>query len=260
VWRSLEYWAIGLPGTLSLRLLGAAAVIAAVGLVVRVWRAPTRARRALRDRRLLLLVALVVSVPVGEAIASAVGTDLISSRNLAASWPAAILLFAGLVVAAGPQLRLLTAALAVTAFALGAGKMQTERFQAPNFQAAAKFIDRRAGPGEVVIDETKAYVPGGVSPFGIAVDRPHRTFTVLRQDQRMLAVLEAAGGRIFRVSTAPFPVDAKTAAYLERARPLVDAIPAPYRTVEKHVYPGVSGVVVQVFSLQGPQVASGRRR
>ena len=58
---------------------------------------PRRAARAApaRPPGSVLVVALALSVPVGEAIASAVGSNLFGTRNLAASWPAFALCASG---------------------------------------------------------------------------------------------------------------------------------------------------------------------
>ena len=101
------------------------------------WRpgAAARARGRRLDRRLVLLVVLAVSVPLGTAVASAVGSNIFGTRNLAASWPAFALCLAAFLVAGGPRLGLVAAALAIAAFAIGAVKLLGPDFRRPDFQA-----------------------------------------------------------------------------------------------------------------------------
>ena len=80
------------------------------------------------DRRLVLVIVLAASVPAGEALVSAVGSNLFGTRNLAASWPAFALCLAALLVAAGPRLGIAAAALAIGAFAVGGIKMLDRDF------------------------------------------------------------------------------------------------------------------------------------
>ena len=86
---------------------------------------------AATNRNAVLVVALALAVPVGAAVLSAVGDNLFSTRNLAASWPGLGLAVALLLVSSGPRLRYATAGLAVLALAIGAVKMLDEDNGAP---------------------------------------------------------------------------------------------------------------------------------
>ena len=110
---SLTHWAVGYPyagrGT-GLRDLpgGPALILLAVGLVVALTGVVAPACASLAawlgsTSRSLLVVVLAVSVPAGEAIASALGSNVFGTRNLAASWPAFALCLAAFLVAAGPR-------------------------------------------------------------------------------------------------------------------------------------------------------------
>ena len=77
----------------------------------------------------MLVIVLAASVPVGEALVSAVGSNLFGTRNLAASWPAFALCLAALLVAAGPRLGIAAAALAIGAFAVGGIKLLDPDFR-----------------------------------------------------------------------------------------------------------------------------------
>jgi 4-amino-4-deoxy-L-arabinose transferase-like glycosyltransferase len=259
---SLEHWSIGypyssvaglrdVPGVPALVLLGGAALVALGGLVVR-WR-QRRPRLDLRtvDRRVLLVVAVALSSPVGTALFSAFGsTTLFSTRNLAASWPGFALAFALLLVSAGPRLRLVAASLAILAFGLGAAKLLDERFERPQYEVAAQFVDDSARSGDVVIDETAVLSPGPLSHIDPFFDRPPRVFRSRAPQQRdhpfnvfdptmspaqasRRAIAAADGGRIFIVT------DGKG----ERiSRPM-----GSYELVETQRYPGLLDIVVQVW-------------
>jgi 4-amino-4-deoxy-L-arabinose transferase-like glycosyltransferase len=121
--QAVGHWAVGypyasettklrdLPGTVGLILLAGAGLLALVGAYH--WLRPPI------DRRAVLVVALALATPVGELVASALGSNLFGTRNLAASWPAAALCIAALLVAAGPRLGIAASALAVAAMAIG---------------------------------------------------------------------------------------------------------------------------------------------
>ena len=93
--------------------------LVALALGGRARRSPGSPAAALRGRlrrstaALVLVIVLAASVPVGEALVSAVGSNLFGTRNLAASWPAFALCLAALLVAAGPRLGIAAAALAI---------------------------------------------------------------------------------------------------------------------------------------------------
>lgn len=169
---SLLHWSIGypyslvgvreIPGTPALVLLALAAGGAAIAVLLRARRTPGPALAARRSR-VVLVVGLALAVPVGEALFSAVGSNLFSTRNLAASWPGFALALALLLVSAGPRLRMATAGLAVAALAIGAVKMLEGANSRPQFDQAAAFINAHSRRGDVVIDETAVISPGPLS-------------------------------------------------------------------------------------------------
>jgi MFS family permease len=258
---SIEHWSVGypyasiaplrdLPGRPALVLLGLALAVAAAGLVVRFGR-DRRSRRAFHDRRLLLIVALALATPVGEALFSAFGsTTLFSTRNLASSWPAFALSLAALLLSAGPRLGLLAVALAIASFAIGAAKMLQDRFQRPDYAAAGAYIDRSAAPGDAVIDESGVLSPGPLTHLDPVLHRPLRVFraNAPRERQHPFTVFDpvvspaaasrravATGGRhVFLVS------DVAGARALRR-------LPG-YRAVAILTYPGVLRVVVRTYT------------
>ena len=239
-----------LPGTPALVLFALALILAVAGVAVRAVRAGPRAWPSARDQRLVLVVVIALSVPVGELIVSAVGTNLFGGRNLIAGLPAFALCLAALLMAAGPRLRFVTVALALACFAIGAAKMLDERHGRPDFRAAANFIDRRALPGDVVIDAA-VISPGPYSSLDLSLRRKHLVIRAGVPEQRdrpfglfdqpvsraraaETAVAAADGGRIFVVS-------GRTALRSRLFRPR-------YRLVETRTYPGTADLKLQVWA------------
>jgi hypothetical protein len=200
----------------------------------------------------LLILALAVATPLGSALFSAFGgTTVFSTRNLAASWPAFALALSALLVAPGPRLRFVAAGLAIASFAIGAWKVLDEQFGRPQYQAAANFVDRNAGPRDVVIDETAVLSPGPLSHIDPYLDRTRRIFrsrapeardhpfnafdrNVPRAEAARTAVAAADGARIFLVTdlgSAP------------KRRSL-----GSYRRVETRRYNGMIRLAVQVYA------------
>ena len=277
VWHSLTHWALGypytwvaplteLPGTLGLLLLALALLLAAGGIAFAAARPGLRGRLALVDRRLVLVAALLLSVPVGEVVVSAVGDNLFGVRNLAASWPALALALAAAVVAAGPRLGLIAGTLTVACFALGAARLLTSEHRRPDYQAAADFIDRRAGPGDAIVDVTAVLSPGPLSPLDVTLRRPHRIFRAGAPEERASpfgfddrpvplaealprAIAAAPGGRIFFVATI-FPQ--QIAGLERRTKRMKSEFPARYHVIEGRRYPGIAITAVTVYADRSP--------
>jgi Dolichyl-phosphate-mannose-protein mannosyltransferase len=271
---SLQHWSVGhpfaypgtgmrdLPGELALLMFAGGVVIALAGLLRSTVHVSRRLHAATPNRRVVLILVLAVSVPVGEALTSAVGDDVFGTRNLAASWPAFGLALGALLAAAGPRLRFAAVALVLGAFAIGAAKMIEAPFQRPAFDAAADFIDREAAPGDVVLDAVvfgvtpgplsslDAELDGSISVFRVGAPlQRERPFTV---DDRIIptdeavqrAVNRANGRRLFLVSVGP-----DTPLLLSLVREVVAAaLPADYRRVTARSYPGIVNLDVVVYA------------
>jgi Dolichyl-phosphate-mannose-protein mannosyltransferase len=266
---SLVHWAIGypelrpstrvgaLPGTPAIVALLLAVSLACAGIVA----AGMRGRIRLPDRRVALVIVLAVSVPAGEALVSAVSSNLFGTRNLAAAWPAFALCLAALLVAGGPRLGIAAAALAVGAFAVGGIRMLNQDFARPQSDAAVAFVDRTARPDDVVIDGV-SIAPGGV-PTGIDIafagrrhvyplGRPevrYDPFRILAPPPRTADVVRRAatavpGGRLFMLLAPAGPLTGEAIA----------AVPAGYRRVAARTLPGINPIEILVFE---PQTARG---
>ena len=268
---SLEHWSIGypysspfaphtalrhMPGVVALVLLGMGVALAVVGLASTRFRESHVFRLARLDRRVVLIVALALSAPIGEALVSALGTNLFGTRNLAVSWPGFALSLAALLVAAGPRLRFATVVLAIGAFAIGAGKMLESQYERPDYEAVGALIDREASSGDVVVDAAAVLVtPGPLSGLDVALERAHRVFRIgvpqqrdhpfndddpiLRTDEVMhQAASAAAGRRIFLVSSG-------TRFFVPLIEQAIGALPGRYQRVEARTY---AGLVVWVMA------------
>ena len=240
------------PGVVPLILFAVGVALGIAGLVRGGRGEPLRARLAGLDPRVVLVVLLAVSVPLGEALVSIVGTNLFSTRNLAASWPGYSLALAALLVAAGPRLRVV--AIGCVLACLGAGALQLafdEDLQRMNFKAVARLVDREARPRDVVVDAA-VITPGPISPLDLALrerhpivryrapvqrSRPFGVFDLAIPDDEVipLAVRRARGNRIFVVvRTGTVDLDDE----LESQ---------DYRLVRRDRFPGVGELQVQVW-------------
>lgn len=264
---SIEHWAVGfpyveaggltgLPGTAALVLLGLAAALSAAGIGNRLLRERVGGSSTRVPDRVVLIVLLALSVPVGEAIVSAVSTHLFGVRNLAASWLPLALCCAAAAVAAGPRLRYGVAILALAGFALGASRMLTVHYARPAFRAAADFIDRNARAGDVVIDATAVLSPGPLSGLDAAL---HKRILVIR------AFAPAERGHPFGVFdpvTSPADAVARAVVAVHGARLIVVGfpnlaaaldrlLPARYRLVATRLYPEFIPLRLDVWSQSG---------
>jgi hypothetical protein len=262
---SLAHWAIGypyatptsrvadLPGVPALVALAVALALGVLGLV--------RAGLHRPDRRVALVIVLAVSVPIGEAIASAIGSNVIGTRNLAASWPALAVCLAAVVVAAGPRLGIVASVLAVAAFAAGGLKLLDRDFQRPDYDGAVAFVDGAGRLGDVVVDGASLSPAGVPTVFDIAFAGRRPVFPLGRDrvaydpfrilgpapptaDVVRRAADAARGRRLFLVVAPNGPL----------RRDAVAAVPAGYRRVAVRSYPGINRIEVLEYE---DQTASG---
>jgi mannosyltransferase len=264
------HWAIGypyadyvpltrLPGTVELVLLAIATLLALAGVALRFSRARLRAL----DRRVVLVVALALATPVGEAIVSSLSTHLFGVRNLAASWPALALSFSLVVTVIGPPFAIAAVSTAIAAFAIGAARMLSAPNERPNYAAAAGFIADTQQPGDVVIDTTGGVSPGPLTPLDLTL---RRRVAIVRAESPAerdhpwgfsdpivslpsairQAVALAHGGRIFLVTTtAPHT---NIAQLRQRFAPATTRLPSPYKIVAVRDYSGIVHVVVRLYA------------
>jgi uncharacterized membrane protein len=276
----LEHWAIGypypaggpltqLPGRLALVLLALAGIVALAPLAARAYRDRRTTSLPRLDQRVVLVIVLLVSVLLGEAIVSALSTHIFGVRNLASAWPPLTLAAGALLVASGPRLSLAAAALAILSFALGAAKMLSTRWQRPDYRASADFVARNARVGDVVIDETGVLSPGPLTGFDVAFHRRLRVFragvpqerdhpfafsdTIVPLSGAIHDAVAAAGGggRIFVVEMVargtPGDIGISSSGS-SRTAALHGGFPPAYRPIERRVEPGFVGTSVTVYA------------
>lgn len=266
VFRSLTHWAVGypyatpisrirdLPGIEALVLLALALLVALAGYA--------RGARPRLDRRVALMFVLALSVPVGEAVASAIGSNLLGTRNLAVSWPALALCAGWFLTSAGRRAGAFAAGLAIAAFAIGAVKLFGADFRRPDFNNVAAFIDREAASGDLVVDGANLSPAGIPTPLDVTTDRPHRRFylNVGRVEYDPFRILEEAppAGDVAREAAAA--ADGKRLfVVLAQGSPtwtdVTDALAPGYRLAETRSYPGIVTLEVRVF--EPAQTATG---
>ena len=254
---SVEHWAIGfpyvvagglrdLPGTPALVMLALAAMLALGGALTE---GVGEGLRRLAASRIGLIALLALSVPVGEAAASAVSTHIFGVRNLAASWPALALTCSALVVRAPRAPRRLAVALTLVAFSFGAVKMLSARFQRPDFAAVASYIERQALPRDVVLDGTGELSPGPLTGLDLTLRTPLRVVRFGAPQERdhpfnLLDVIDPVPASIRR----GFALAAGARVFLVRyTKPLPVRVPTGYRLLERRVFPSLTGLAVEVY-------------
>ena len=266
---SFIHWAIGLPDlsrSTRLELLpGTAAVIAFLLAVVLglagLVAAGLRGRLRPANRGVVLLIMLAASVPVGEVIASAIGSNLISARNLAASWPAFALCLAALVAGAGPRLGVAATALAIGAFAVGGIRLLDPDLGRPDYDGVVAFVERTAAAGDVVVDGVSAAPAGVPTATDVQFAGHHRVFPLgrpeVRYDPFRILAAPPPAQDVVRRAAAAAP-EGRLFLLLPPAGGLKDevlaAMPPGYRRVETRIYRGINTIQVLVYE---PPTASG---
>ncbi len=195
---------------------------------------------------------LAAAAPVGVAVVSLVGDDQFLPRNLATSAPGLMLAMGALLVAGTVATRIVSTGLVVAVFAVGAVRDTESENQRTDYDAAAAFIDRTAGPEDVVLDIVGTDVGGtdGVplSPPAYTLERalegPHEVIEAADAESDENALRDAAGARLFLVGH-PFFTEAVRA-----------GLPLDEAPVDQLDLTGISPLRVQVFDV--PSRGSGR--
>lgn len=269
----LGHWSIGypyrivsvrsLPGDAALAMLFVAIVVAVVALVAaarRGGRLPTRF-----DRRLALVVALALSAPLGQSLFSLLSSDIFGTRNMAVSWPAFALILSALLASAPKRLWIACSGLAIVAFAIGAAKMTQAEYQRPNADAVSELIERRASPGDVVIDGFILSIsPGPLSPLDVQLDGSYKVLRAGAPQQRdhpfnvfdpvappsdvaRRAAARARGAGLFVVGARQ-----EEGGYDRHVEDVLAALPPRFRKVDEQTYPGIYDLVALVYRDFGP--------
>jgi Dolichyl-phosphate-mannose-protein mannosyltransferase len=180
---AIENWAVGypyipgsvLPGTVARVMIVAGVVLAVAACTPQLWRFIER-HGAAAVRRIpagaALVALLALSTLVGEAIFSAVGTNLLGARNLNASWPGLALAIGGIVAAAGVPLMILSGALVLGGYASGAVQTQGDEAARADYAGVAKAIEERWGDADVVVDGV-AFTPVPQTGLDVYLPQTH---------------------------------------------------------------------------------------
>jgi hypothetical protein len=175
---ALEQWSVGYPyvpvsdvaGDVAWAMIAAGVLVALAAGGARLWRILRTATgplaRSLRriPEGAALVAILALATPVGEALFSAIGTNLLGARNLNASWPGLSVAIGGIVTAAGVPLSLACAALVIGGYAIGAVKTLDSDFSRPDYAGVARAIEQRWKPGDVVVDGGSIVGPYHLTP------------------------------------------------------------------------------------------------
>jgi hypothetical protein len=269
---SVQHWGLGfpyssssgltdLPGLPALVLLALALAVAGAGLLGE--RGRIRAWLGSDDHRFGLLLTLGLATPVGEAIASLIGSNVFGTRNLAASWPYLTLAVAALLTVGRMRFRVAAAALTVIAFAIGATKMMTESpYERPTFAEAATYIEQ--SPAAVVVDGA-ALTPGPLTNLDISLDpeipdlrlfvpaekdHPFEVGDIYPDPQQVVdqAVAAADGRPIAFVTGVPATPRSEIEGWL----------PEGYQLLEARSFPGLSNLEVLIYARNSAPGFSGQ--
>ena len=180
---AIENWAVGypyvsgsvLPGTVARVMIAAGIVLAVAVCVPRLWSSVER-HGAAAVRRIpsgaALVIVLALSTLIGEAILSAIGTNLLGARNLNASWPGLALAIGGIVAAAGVPLMIFSGALVLGGYASGAVQALGDEAARPDYAGVAETIEERGSPGDVVVDGV-AFTPVPLTGLDVYLPPTH---------------------------------------------------------------------------------------
>jgi 4-amino-4-deoxy-L-arabinose transferase-like glycosyltransferase len=284
---AMENWAIGypyvtagaVPGTAALRLIEGGLLLALVAGAVRAWRWARRSRvqpRAALRRippGIVLVALLALATPVGEAIYSAVGTNLLGARNLNASWPGLAIAFGAVVTAAGWPVVVACAALVLTGFGIGAAKTLQAEFARSDFAALANVIQERWEPGDVVVDGAPftpvpltgldTYLPQTHREIRLGLPQVDHPFTPLDPRPSVpaqidRAIKEARGHSLFLVSYLPRNSSLSTASGLTQKRKLgysaqrvLNRLPPSFEVRSWERFPGLSPLALVTIESRG---------
>jgi Dolichyl-phosphate-mannose-protein mannosyltransferase len=225
---SVEAWVAGyrpyislesVPGTFAGMLIAVGLALASAALVVRLVRGrggdPAANLPAPQGSRLALLVMLALAAPVGEAIFSALGTNIFTPRNLNASWPGLAATIGALVALSGPVVSLVCGTLVLGGYAIAASKTLDPGLGRPDYAGVAALIEERAGPGDPVVD-VPTFTPVPITGLDLYLDPQLRQFklgvpetdepfalgdTVPDVERQISQAYRAAeGGRLFLVT------------------------------------------------------------
>jgi hypothetical protein len=186
---SLERWSLGypnvglttIPGTIGWALIVAGVAIAATAAVSLAARRSSRSKPPFRPLRkirpeIVLIALLALATPLGEAVYSALGTNVLGARNLNASWPGLAVAIAAVVTAVPAPISIGCATLALSGFAVGAAKTLGQDVSRPDYAGLARAIEQRWKPQDVVVDGVPFPTPVPLTGLDVYLPQTHPEF------------------------------------------------------------------------------------
>jgi 4-amino-4-deoxy-L-arabinose transferase-like glycosyltransferase len=186
---ALENWAVGYPyvrldtapGHVAGVLIAVGLLIAIVAATLGAWHRLRRSRMRLGTAvrrippRIVLVATLAIATPLGEAIYSAFGTNLLGARNLNASWPGLAVAIGAIVTAAGMPLALASGGLVIAGYGIAAARTLDPDLARIDYADAARTIEARWRPGDVVVDAAPL-TPVPLTGLDVYLPQTHREF------------------------------------------------------------------------------------
>lgn len=279
-----EQWAIGYPyvpihsapATVGVIFFVVAAAAVAAGIAYRAFAHRRAAGPGFRPRisrvpaGLVLIVLLALAAPVGEALASAVGTNLYGARNLDASWPGLALALGAAVVAAGPIAGVVALGALLGGYGVGASKALSPDFARTDYRGIARYVEDNSTPDNVILDgaaltpvpstgldvflrpgyeEFRLDLPKSDMPFTVADPVPPPVGTTLQAFRR------GRGRRLVVLAFLPTPVVRKgrpnADAAHQRVSEILDNPPFGFHEVARKKFPGIPRVAVILYDPPG---------
>ena len=269
---AIENWAIGfpyvdlhvLPGRLAAVLILAGVLLAVGAVAWRAWNQRGRQSPTVARQGIVLVVVMALATPVGEAIYSAVSTNVLGARNLNSAWPGLALVLGALIAAAPMAAGGAAAVLVLAGYGIGGIRATQSQASRTDYPAVASFIDANAGPHDVVVDAASftpvpltgldVYLPPGRPEYRLGLSRVTHPFLPLDPlpdpHRQIAAALRAAQGhRIFLV--APLPGSARATSlrpvFAGLAGELLDSLPRGDHVVEEREFPALAPLKVLVI-------------
>ncbi|MFN8152318.1 MAG: glycosyltransferase family 39 protein [Solirubrobacterales bacterium] len=219
----------GFWGTGGALLLAAGFAVAAVALAQRYLKTRRIAMLEEPQRRYLILFAmLALAAPLGVALASIVGDDMFTPRNLITSAAGFALVAAAILASGSKPLRWIAAGIVVAMLCVGTVRTFDAKWQRPQFEEMAQYLDENAAPDDVVVSvpgigyleppEDGPLLPPTQS-ISIHSDSPHAWFYSVSGDS-VAEILDASADAPIFLAGDPYSVGlARAALGLEDVQP-----------------------------------------
>jgi hypothetical protein len=244
---ALKEWVVGapsisrdaVPGGVAEALILAGVIIALLGCVWRFSTMPASDRRLRIPPGPALAGVLAFSTPIGLAVYSALGTDILVGRYFIISSPG-LMLVAGMLLA-GPRmpLRAVAATLAIAGFAIGAIRTVSHYGARPDYKGVADFLEDHTQPSTPVLARNIFNVREGPLTRALAINLPDRKITY------PLNMTQAAE-RVRGSSLALVMIDPANQ-LIGPHGPAAEPIPDDFRLEGSEVFPGSYDLGVYVF-------------